>query len=263
MTNCILCLFCLFSSAATAAEKFLLYHVTNEVHWTHDGKKENARRGVFIKEKESITVKTRGDVMLIRNDGKSLLLDQPGVYTFQKLKELFQSNRSKNASSRFFAYVFEKFLSNGENEEQKITAVVYRGKRAMLAPADSGFVFSKTIRLNWKPEQVNIPYKISITINGVLFDTLIRKQTFLSLPQHLLQKTNEPILITWTCYPYDSKQTKPPPFLLLLSSAADQTIIQQQLKQLRSSFAKRQRLLKTMENDLFARWLELYQFAAK
>lgn len=249
---------CMISNAS--AEQFLLYHANKGVLWMHNGKKEAARRGIFIHEKESIVLTVKGDVMLIQDNGISVLLDEPGTYSFQKIKNLFQSAKSKNISARFFSYVFEKFLSGSEDEKQKVTAVVYRGKRAMLSPADSGFIFTNTVKLSWKPEQVNLPYKIRIQINGHVFDTIIRKQNFLTIPSWLLEKNADAVCIRWTCFPYDLKKTVPPPFVLVRPASGDAVVIQQQLKQLRTAYATKKDLLKVMEKDLLERWMELYQF---
>jgi hypothetical protein len=240
---------------AIAADELLLYHVNKQVHWMHDGKKDAAKRGVFLLPQHSLVITAQSNVMLVQKDGKSMLLDKPGTYSFSQLKILLQKIKAENVSKNFFAYVFEKFLSADGDEKQKVAAVVYRGRTAMLLPADSSFVFSIP-QLTWKPEQFSIPYKIEIKVNEIVFDTTIRKQRAFKIPKRFL--TNQPQLIKWSCYPADSKQ-KPQPFVLLLPKKEDIAIIQQQLEALRKACGTNAEMREDMERDLLEQWLEHYQ----
>lgn len=248
-------------STLAATDQFLLYHVNKEVHWLHDGTKEKAKRGIFVKANQSLLLNDQSDAMIIQQDGKSLLLNRTGTYTYSQLKALFSNVKKSNTSASFFSYVFEKFLSsNGKEEKQNIGAFVFRGKQPMQLPQDSVFIFTNKIKLSWKPEQATIPYKIQITINGNVFDTVIHKQNTLLIPEHLLPDNSQTaVRINWTCSPTGTKQEAPHPFLLLLPKKEDYEIIQQQLKQLQQSYAGKKQLLRIMEKDLLERWLELYQ----
>ena len=239
--------------------KYLLYHVNKEVHLQQKGIKEKAKRGMFLTDKQSIIISDLADVMLIRSDGKSMLISNPGIYTFQQIKKLFSITKSSGVSAGFFSYVFEKFLKDdGNDRKQKVAAVVYRGKNAMLAPQDSAFLFSKTIRLQWKPEQKNIPYRISIRVNEISFDTVLRSVSTLIVPVNLLKGDNAMVL-EWSTLPADSRQKQPAPFIYIIPLKRDIGIIKQQLTHLTTTYSKNKRLLQLMENDLFERWLELYQ----
>jgi len=248
-------------SSLAATDQYLLYHVNKEVHWLHDGMKEKAKRGMFVKANQSLLINEQSDVMIIQQDGKSLLLNKTGTYTYAQLKSLFSNVKKSTTSASFFSYVFEKFLSgNGKEEKQNVGAFVFRGKQPMQLPQDSVFVFTNKIKLTWKPEQANIPYKIQMIINGNEFDTVIHKQNSLLIPEHWLpDNTQTAVRISWTCSPTGSKQEAPHPFLLLLPKKEDYEIIQQQLKQLQQSYAGKKQLLRIMEKDLLERWLELYQ----
>jgi hypothetical protein len=70
-------------------DRYLLYHVNKEVLWLHDGKKEPARRGIFLQEKHTLLLSAKADVMLIQNDGKSILLKEAGNFSFQQIKNRF------------------------------------------------------------------------------------------------------------------------------------------------------------------------------
>jgi hypothetical protein len=240
-------------------DQFLFYHVTKSVQWVHEGKKEPAKRGAFLKSNQSIVLQELSDIMLVKNDGKSMLLNKPGTYTFQQIKTLFLKSKTTSASAVFFAYVFEKFLSGDDAEEkQKVSAVVFRGPKAMRSPADSVFIFSAPV-LYWKPEQVNIPYKIELKINGTHFDTIVRKQNSLVIPQRFLNNIGkQPVRIEWVCYPADGKQ-KAAPFLMLIPKKADESIIQQQLLELKKLYKANSGLYKVFEKDLLEKWLDLYQ----
>jgi len=251
--------FFFLQQSKSADIKYLLYHVSNEVHWQHDGLKENAKRGMFLSANQSILIVQQADVMLVQSDGKSLLLDKPGTFTYLQIKKLFSTLKPNGVSAGFFCYVFEKFLTGGsDDDKQKVSAAVIRGKYATYLPADSSFLFTKTILLQWKPEQKNIPYRITVRVNQTVFDTVIRTKTSLTVPAKML-RDDEAMLLKWTAIPSDSKQKQPAPFLYILPSKKDRTVLHQQLKHLTNSYSREPQLLQLMKKDLFERWLELYQ----
>lgn len=240
-------------------QKYLLYHVNKNVQRVENGKKEIARRGMFLMAPHTIIVQPQADVMLVQNDGKSLLLNKPGTYTFNRISQLFNSGNISSLSSGFFSYVFEKFLQNeNADEQQKVTAVVFRGKKAMQLPVDSSFIFSFPVTLQWKPEQKNIPYKLQIRINRDSIDTIIHNQNSFLLTEQLFKTDSSAALLAWNAVPSDSKSTVRP-FLAILPAANDKEIIEQQLKQLRTAYSKDPSMLRLLEKDLFERWMEVYQ----
>ena len=244
---------------AGAGQKYLLYHVNKNVQRVENGKKEIARRGMFLMAPHTIILQPQADVMLVQNDGKSLLLNKPGTYTFNRLSQLFNSVNISSLSSGFFSYVFEKFLQNeNADEQQKVTAVVFRGKKAMQLPVDSSFIFSFPVTLQWKPEQKNIPYKLHIRVNKDSIDTIIRNQNTFLLTEQLFKTDSAAALLAWNAVPSDSKSASIP-FLAILPAAADKEIIEQQLKQLRTAYSKDPAMLRLLERDLFERWMEVYQ----
>jgi hypothetical protein len=245
----------LLAVVTKANSQLLVYHVSKQVHWTHDGKKELAKRGVFLQPGHQISITPQANVMFVQKDGKSMLLDRSGNYTFNQVQLLMQKTKAESISKNFFAYVFEKFLSGDGEEKQRVAAVVYRGKTVMLSPSDSSFVFSTPV-LSWKPESVSVQYRVEIKSNNETFDTVLRKTTSLQLPIRFL--TNLPQLVTWTCYPADSKQ-KPPPFLFLIPGKEDRIEIRNQLNVLEKEFGKNQLLLKTMKQDLLIHWINRYR----
>ncbi len=249
--------------ACTAADQYLIYHVNKPVEWLHDGKKETAKRGVYIKPQHSIVLTDQNEVMLIQNDGKSLLLDKPGTYSFLQIKKLFVASKTNSGSSGFFAYVFDKFLhGDGDEQKQKVSAAVFRGPKEMQLPLDSSFVFSAPV-LKWKPKNINIPYKIELKINDVLFDTIVRKQSSFTIPAWLLKPTDKSFFrIEWMCYTADSKQ-KSPSFLLFIPKKEDEQIIQKQIQELKTSFKSNYSLYRLFEKDLLEKWLEAYQLNKK
>lgn len=256
----LLFIFLLLQQAYTQAaeKKYLLYTVNNDVHWVHDGKKEKAMRGTFLLASHSIILPQKSEVMLIQQDGLSLLLSKPGTYSFIRIQQLFSSSEKKSVSTAFFSYVFEKFLSTDDAEQkQKVSAAVFRGKRAMQLPTDSTFILLFPITLHWKPEQKNIPYKLTVHYRQLKIDTvLVAKNTF-ALPDSIASDSTA-ALLSWRAVPSDSKQ-KPAFFLAIIPAIVDMDIIQQQLKQLRLAYSKQPDMLRLMEKDLFERWMELYQ----
>jgi hypothetical protein len=242
-----------------AADKFLVYHVTKQVHWLHDGKKEIAKRGVFLLPKHSIIITAKADVMVVQDDGKSLLLDKPGTFSFEQIKLLLRKTKTESVSKNFFAYVFEKFVSGGDgNEKQRVAAVVYRGRKIMQSPTDSSFVFQSP-PLQWKPEYASTPHRIEIIVNGVAFDTVVRNKTSITIPSHLINQHKQSAkMIQWRCYPADSKQL-PPLFIFIIPAKKDVESIQAQLAHLKNIYGTRKPMLRIMEKDLFAKWAELYQ----
>lgn len=254
-------IFLFMLNAVKAAEaKYLIYHVSGEVKLKTNGKEENAKRGFFISNSNQVLVlSTLAEVMLVQNDGKSMLFNKPGTYSYVQIKALFIKLKPNNVTSAFFAYVFEKFIDgNTDDEKQKVSASVYRGKKAMLNPADSSFIFSLPVTLKWIPEQKNIPYKISYSFNNHTCDTVIRGKLFLTIPETFFKK-EQAGLLKWSAVPSDSKQVSPPAFLYIIPLKADVEIIQKQLKQIKLIYSKKTDVLRLMERDLFERWLELYQ----
>lgn len=244
---------------AGAGQKYLLYHVNKNVQRVENGKKEIARRGMFLMAPHTIILQPQADVMLVQKDGKSLLLNKPGIYTFNRISQLFNSGNISSLSSGFFSYVFEKFLQNeNADEQQKVTAVVFRGKKAMQLPVDSSFIFSFPVTLQWKPEQKNIPYKLHIRINRDSIDTIIHNQNSFLLTEQLFKTDSSAALLAWNAVPSDSKSAVRP-FLAILPAANDKEIIEQQLKQLRTAYSKDPSMLRLLEKDLFERWMEVYQ----
>ena len=244
-----------------AAEvKYLIYHVSQQVKLKTNEKEENAKRGLFVSNNnQSLILASVSEVMLVQNDGKSILLNKPGTYTYIQIKTLFKNKKPNSVTSAFFSYVFEKFLDgDSDDEKQKVSASVYRGKRAMFNPGDSSFILSFPIILTWIPEQKNIPYKISYTINNQSYDTIIRGKTFLTLPEKFL-KTNKACLLKWAAVPSDSKQISPPVFSYIIPAKSDVEIIKKQLAEINFIYSKRKEVLRLMQRDLFERWQELYQ----
>lgn len=244
---------------ASADQKYLLYHVNKNVQRVENGKKEIARRGMFLMPPHAIIVQPQADVMLVQNDGRSLLLNKPGTYTFSRISQLFKSGTTSSLSSGFFSYVFDKFLQNEKaDEQQKVTAVIYRGNKAMQLPVDSSFIFSFPVTLQWKPEQKNIPYKLHIRLNRDSVDTIIRNQNTFILTDQLFKIDSAAVLLAWHAVPSDSKSI-PISFLAIVPAAADKEIIEQQLKQIRTAYIKDPVMLRLLERDLFERWMEVYQ----
>ena len=261
MTKLLFILLLLQQSFAQAGndQKYLLYHVNKNVHRVQNGKKEVAKRGMFLMAPHTIIVQPQAEVMLVRNDGKSLLLSKPGTYTFKQIMQLFSKGNISSVSSGFFSYVFEKFLQNeNADEKQKVTAVVYRGKKAMQLPPDSSFIFSFPVTLQWKPEQKNIPYKLHIRLNRDSIDTIIRNQNTFILTEQLFKTDSSAALLAWYATPSDSKSTVIS-FLAIVPASTDKEIIEQQLKQLRTAYSKDPAMLRLLERDLFERWMEVYQ----
>lgn len=243
-----------------AENRYLMYHINKDVQVQHHGKKEIARRGMFFTDGQSMVLKELADVMLIRYDGKSMLLNKPGIYSFQQVTKLFNTIKTNGVSAGFFSYVFEKFLNGGgQDNQQKVSAAVFRGNAAMRLPGDSSFLFSTAVTLEWKPEQKNIPYRVSIRINDYLFDTIPpHSNTTITLPSQLLN-INKALLIEWSCLPAGSRQPQPAAFLYIIPALKDRATIQQQLKQLRTSYSKNKVLLHMLERELFEQWLNSYQ----
>lgn len=250
--------FFFFVQAKAADVKYLFYHVNKNVYWQHDGLKEKAKRGNFLSANQSIVIAELADVILVQSDGKSMLLEKPGTYTYLQIKKLFSAAKAKGSSSGFF-YVFEKFLTGvSSDDKQRVSAAVIRGKHAMQLPADSSFLFTNSFVLQWKPEQKNIPYRIIIRVNQLILDTVVQNKTSLTVPEKMLQG-NTARLLKWNAFPSDSKQKQPEPFLYILPAVKDKIILQQQFNQLKRSYSRDQQLLRIMKRDLFQRWLELYQ----
>lgn len=128
----------------------------------------------------------------------------------------------------------------------------------MQLPVDSSFVFSFPVTLQWKPEQKNIPYKLSIRINRDSIDTIIRNKNSFLLTEDIFKTDSSAALLVWSATASDSK-LKPPPSLAIIPAVVDKDIIEQQLKQLRLAYSKDPAMLRLMERDLFERWMELYQ----
>jgi hypothetical protein len=244
-----------------AAEvKYFIYHVSYQVKLKTNSKEENAKRGMFISNSnQSLILTTLAEVMLVQNDGKSMLLNKPGTYTYVQIKALFNKMKPNNVTSAFFAYVFEKFIGGDtDDEKQKVSASVYRGKTAMLNPVDSSFSLSFPVTLKWIPEQKNIPYKISYSFKNQVCDTVIRGKLFLTIPEAFF-KYKKAGLLMWSAVPSDSKQPSPAAFICIIPLKSDVEIIQKQLKQMKLIYSKKTGVLRLMERDLFERWLEIYQ----
>ncbi|MFT3846833.1 MAG: hypothetical protein QM725_17360 [Lacibacter sp.] len=253
-------LFFLFLQHETKAAEtqYLIYSVNKEVHRVNNTKKEKAVRGMFLSAQQSIIISALAEVMLIQNDGKSMLLNKPGTYSYIQVKKLFNTAKP-GGMSKFFSYVFEKFLSGTEGgDEQKVSAAVFRGKVSMTAPTDSSFIFSFPLVLHWKPEQKNLPYKLFIRINELSFDTTLKNLSEYSLKNQLLNN-NEPVIVKWLAIPKDSRQAEPIPFVYLVPAKKDITEIKQQMKQLSAAYSKNQQLLRLMKNDLLEQWIRQYK----
>jgi hypothetical protein len=256
LTLTIICALCMIEAQAT--EKLLLYHSNKQVQWLHDGKKEAAIRGIFLLHGHSLIISQGAEAMVVQDDGKSILLNKPGTFTYEQVKLQIQKTKAESTSKNFFAYVFEKLLNDAGNEKQRVAAVVYRGKSAMFSPADSSFVFNKPM-LKWKTDNSSIPYKIEMQINGVLFDTVLRRQTTFSIPEHIISSNSSTAnLIQWRCFPADSKQ-HPKWFFVLMPNQEDRPVILQQLSILKKTYSSQKELLRLMEKDLLERWLENYK----
>ncbi len=255
----IITVFLFLQQISKAAEtKYLFYSVNKEVYRVNGNKKEKAIRGMFLTVEQSIIISPLSEIMLVQNDGKSMLLEKPGTYTYSQIKKIFGSAKS-GGMSKFFSYVFEKFLAGDDDgDKQKVSAAVFRGRNVMTNPDDSSFIFSSAILFKWNPEQKNIPYKLKIWCNGILFDTVIKnKSDFLLTEKRFIR--SYPVFIKWIVLPTDNKQKEPTPFVHLLPLKKDMAAIKQQLKQIALSYSKNKQLHDLMKKDLLEKWLLEYK----
>ncbi|NCU06240.1 MAG: hypothetical protein GXC73_19970 [Chitinophagaceae bacterium] len=124
--------------------------------------------------------------------------------------------------------------------------------------ADSIFIFSFPVSLEWHPKENATAYKLHIRINKDSLDTIVRNKHSFVLPENLLKKDSSAALLAWNVNPVDSK-SEPVSFIAIIPAATDKEIVEQQLKQLRSAYSKDPVMLRLLEKDLFERWKELYQ----
>lgn len=207
-------------------QEYLLSHVNKNLLPVQTGKMQVAGRGMFLMAPDSINVQPNADVMLVCND---------------------------------FSYVFEKFVqSESPDEKQKVTTLVYRGRKEMQLPEDSSFIFSFPVTLQWKPGEKNIPFKLHIRLNRDSIDTIIHNQNTFTLTEQLFKTDSSAALLAWHATPSDSKSATVS-FLAIVPASGDKEIIEQQLKQLRTAYSKDPAMLRLLEKDLFERWLEVYQ----
>ncbi|HMO33699.1 MAG TPA: hypothetical protein PKE63_09450 [Lacibacter sp.] len=242
-------------------EQYLLYHVNRKVIWVHDGKKETARRGIFVRPQHSLQIAANAEAMLIGNDGRSMLLKSAGLYSFSQIKNRFKEQKNTGVVSSFFAYVFEKFLKEEEGDhKQKITAAVFRAPQFMQQPADSSFAADAPVTLTWR-KQGNTPMKLEFILNDRLYDTVLQRASGFPVPLAWMETENvQARLVRWKVYPADSRQHELMAYYsFILPLPEDAALIRQQLQQLRTAYGKDPALLRMMERDLFERWLELYQ----
>nr|WP_294903405.1 hypothetical protein [uncultured Lacibacter sp.] len=126
------------------------------------------------------------------------------------------------------------------------------------APADSSFIFSFPISLEWHPKENATAYKLHIRINKDSLDTIVRNKHSFVLPDNLLKRDSSAALLAWNVNPVDSK-SEPVSFISIIPATTDKEIVEQQLKQLRNAYSKDPAMLRLLEKDLFERWKELYQ----
>lgn len=126
------------------------------------------------------------------------------------------------------------------------------------APADSSFIFSFPVSLEWHPKENATAYKLHIRINKDSLDTIVRNKHSFLLPENLLKKDSSAALLAWNVNPVDGK-SEPVSYMAIIPAVTDKEIVEQQLKQLRSSYSKDPAMLRLLEKDLFERWKEVYQ----
>ena len=126
------------------------------------------------------------------------------------------------------------------------------------APADSSFIFSFPVSLEWHPKENATAYKLHIRINKDSLDTIVRNKHSFVLPDNLLKRDSSAALLAWNVQPVDSK-SEPVSFISIIPATADKEIVEQQLKQLRNAYSKDPTMLRLLEKDLFERWKEVYQ----
>jgi hypothetical protein len=245
-----------------AGERFLIYHTKHDVRWIHEGITEKAKRGVFIQEKQQLVVAALSGVMLVRKDGCSLLIDKNGIYSFAQIQQLFRTSKQHSSTTNFLSYVFEKFTNGNENEDQqKVTAAVFRSRQIRTTPRDSSFVFTIPIALKWETVALNIPHRLKISMDSITIDTTIRGSQTYRISDSVIIKTSikRAVLIKWTCENLYSKDGNAQVHFLMLPKQEDIPLIRQQLKIIRKTNTGNPYLIRLLERDLFERWMNVYQ----
>lgn len=245
-----------------AGERFLIYHTKHDVRWIHEGITEKAKRGVFIQEKQQLVVAALSGVMLVRKDGCSLMIDKNGIYSFAQIQQLFRTSKQHSSTTNFLSYVFEKFTKGNENEDQqKVTAAVFRGQQIKISPKDSSFIFTLPILLKWEAHTPKIPHRIKISFDTVTLDTIVHGKNMLQITDSIFIKKNIrfPVMIHWTCENLNISNATFQTYHLLLPKKEDVSLIRQQLQSIQKANAGKKDLIRLLERDLFERWMELYQ----
>ncbi|MFN4286283.1 MAG: hypothetical protein ACK4E8_10010 [Lacibacter sp.] len=244
---------------ANVADQYLVYHVSNSVTWLHDGVKEPAKRGIFVKAGHVLVVANHAEAMLVGADGRCMLINTPGRFTFAQLKQRYLAQHNQNAVSAFFAYLFEKFLSGEEaaTSQQKVAATVFRGQSILVHPADSSIVTRLPVLLRWKGNAA-LSYKLSIRAGNSQKDTILFKSNTFTATAAWLEAADKPLLVHWKVVPADSKQPEAYGWsVFLIPAATDCSFVEQELMELRKLYAHKPELLHLLEKDL--RRMELVQ----
>lgn len=245
-----------------AGERFLIYHTKHDVRWIHEGITEKAKRGIFIQEKQQLVVAALSGVMLVRKDGCSLLIDKNGIYSFAQIQQLFRASKQRSSTTSFLSYVFEKFTNGNEDEDQqKVTAAVFRSRQIRTTPQDSSFAFMFPIILKWETTSLKIPHRLKISMDSIFIDTTIRGSQTYRITDTAIIKTSKisAVLIKWTCENLFIKDASTQTHLILFPKQDDIPLIHQQLKSIRKTNTGNPDLIRLLERDLFERWMELYQ----
>ena len=166
-----------------AQQSLVIYHVNGSAMVKVGNDVMPAKRGGTFKNPGTLQLKPSSSVMLVDEAGRSLQLEKPGDYSFQKISELLKKAKQDELTRKFFAYVYQNFLYKKKQEGLNVAPVVYRDKPFMISPAQYSIITSDSLRFVWRKSHPKATMRFILkTGDGeILIDSSFRRETVFNL----------------------------------------------------------------------------------
>ena len=167
------------SKGIHAQQSFVVYHVIGSATVKESNSVVTAKRGVSFKKPGILHLKPSSSVMLLDESGRSVQLEKPGDYSFEKISDLLKKAKQDDVTGKFFAYVYQNLLYKKKHEGLNVAPVVYRDKPFMISPAQYSIITTGSLQFIWRKNHPKAAMRFILkTGEGeILIDSNFRHET--------------------------------------------------------------------------------------
>ena len=169
----------LISIGIHAQQSFVIYHVNGSAAVKEGNNVITAKRGDAFKKPGMLLLKPSSSVMLLDESGRSVQLDKPGDYSFEKISGLLKKAKMDDVTGKFFAYVYQNLLYKKKQEGLNVAPVVYRDKPFMISPVQYSIITTDSLQFTWRKNHPKPAMRFILNTGEgeILIDSSFRHET--------------------------------------------------------------------------------------